>query len=86
MNKEQFVENFCLFLQSLNLNSDISNLETTTNLMESGYLDSLSMVEVIIFIENMIGEEISIENYQLSNFYTIEDIYNTFINNEKVNI
>lgn len=82
MQKEEFKQQFLTFLQSINLDQEVREIDNTTNLLEAGYIDSLNMVEMIIYLEEMTGEEIAIENYQLRNFYTIEGIYHTFIANK----
>ncbi|WP_073447001.1 MULTISPECIES: phosphopantetheine-binding protein [Streptomyces] len=46
-----------------------------SNLFELGILDSLAVVELIVFLEHLIGTEIVVENYRLESFHTLAGIH-----------
>lgn len=59
-------------------------IHETDNLLEHGYVDSLTLVDMIAFLEELVGHEIIIENYELRNFYTLESIYATFFQEDNI--
>ena len=59
-----------LFLEKLNI--EIASVET--DLMETGALDSLAFVELLLHLEQKFGIGISLENLELENFRSIASI------------
>jgi acyl carrier protein len=51
------------------------DINPTTNLLEYGYIDSLGIVEIIFYLEQMLGQRLAIEQYQPTDFYTLERMY-----------
>jgi acyl carrier protein len=45
------------------------------NLFTLGLVDSLRLVELIVFLEELTGQELPVENYSISSFYTINGLY-----------
>jgi acyl carrier protein len=45
------------------------------NLFALGLVDSLRLVELIIFLEKLTGQDLPVENYSISSFYTINNLY-----------
>ncbi|MFE1772806.1 phosphopantetheine-binding protein [Streptomyces sp. NPDC059008] len=62
------------FLSHLRPDADMAAVTSDSNLFELGILDSLAVVELIVFLERLIGAEIVIENYQLESFHTLAGI------------
>jgi len=58
------------FLQSLNL--EIPSPET--DLFETGVLDSLAFVELVLHLEQEFGVKITLEQVELDNFRSVERI------------
>jgi acyl carrier protein len=58
------------FPQKLNL--EVPAIET--DLVETGILDSLGLVDLMLHLEQEFGIEISIENLEIDNFRSIERI------------
>lgn len=84
MDQESFYQQFTARIQEMHPDKPIPNIQPTDNLYELGFIDSLNMVEVIIFLESMLGNPISIENFQIRNFYTMNSIFDTFFTKEIV--
>jgi len=83
MEREKFYELFLNYIKANNKNVKIDEIADKDNLFEMGYTDSLSMVKMIVFLEETLGREILLEKYELRNFYSMYDIYNTFFLVEK---
>ncbi|WP_460060571.1 acyl carrier protein [Streptomyces sp. YKOK-I1] len=45
------------------------------NLFVLGLIDSLRLVELIVFLEELSGQDIPVENYSISSFYTMNGLY-----------
>ena len=54
------------------LDTQISPVEA--DLIESGYLDSLTFVELILYLEQDLGARFSIDDLELDSFRSIEEI------------
>ena len=53
---------------------DFDILTEEVDLIESGFLDSLTFVELLVHIENKFGFEVSIEEIELDDFRSISSI------------
>lgn len=53
---------------------DVQIPSTSVDLIESGYLDSLLFVELLVFIEQKYGFEVSIEDIELDDFRSLSSI------------
>jgi len=58
------------------------SVELETNLWDSGLIDSFRTMELILFLEDQLGKEISVESNYLSNFYTIQAMYDSLVKSE----
>jgi acyl carrier protein len=45
------------------------------DLFTLGLVDSLRLVELIVFMEELTGREIPVENYSIASFYTLNNLY-----------
>ncbi|MBT2765874.1 phosphopantetheine-binding protein [Paenibacillus sp. ISL-20] len=59
-------------------------INETDNLLQFGYVDSLTLVDLINFLEQLVGHEIKIEEMDIRKFYTLESIYETFFQEIKI--
>jgi acyl carrier protein len=50
-----------------------------THLWESGYLDSFAIIKVVDYLEEVTGHEIPIEPGSLSSFFTLDRIYDAYV-------
>ncbi len=55
-----------------------TRLENDTPILESGLLSSLDVVELILFVENLRGEEIDVDAIQPEVLTNIDTIYDAF--------
>lgn len=78
MEQEKFNELFVEKIRVMHPGKAIESIQATDNLYELGLIDSLNMVEIIVFLESLLNHPISIENFQIRNFYTLDSIFNTF--------
>jgi len=69
-----------LFSEKLHIK--ISSVET--DLIETGALDSLALVELLLHLEQELGIKISLENLELKNFQSISSIAE-FVENSREN-
>lgn len=54
-------------------------IEPTTQLWEAGYLDSFGLVEMLSFLEELLGRRVEIGADDLPSFSTMEAIYRGFV-------
>jgi acyl carrier protein len=78
VSKNEFYQEFLKFLRELNEGKEIQSINESDNLIELGCIDSLSLVSTVMFLEELLGEEIALEKHELRSFYTMENMYNTF--------
>jgi methoxymalonate biosynthesis acyl carrier protein len=45
------------------------------DLFTLGLVDSLRLVELIVFMEELTGREIPVEDYSIASFYTLNNLY-----------
>lgn len=72
---EQFAVLFKSFLAELKPDVAVAALGPRDNLFDAGALDSLSMTRVVVFLEDLLDEEIDLELLTIDNFATIEAIF-----------
>lgn len=59
------------------LNSvDISNIDENKSLIESGIVDSMTYVNILLELEESLNIEIDFENVDLSSIVSIKGLYN----------
>jgi acyl carrier protein len=83
MNSENFYKSLQEFLKERRSNGKTNHISEKDNLFDLGYIDSLNVVELILFIEEKTGKEIPIENYTPRTFHTMKQIFDTFFDNEE---
>ena len=83
ISKEKFkneIEKFLLNHPS-NSEQEISAIDFNTNLWDSGLVDSFRIMELILFLEDLLNQEVSIENNFITNFHTVDKMYNSLVLN-----
>lgn len=73
MDKETFYNQFKNELEII-LEKDLDSLRSTDSLLDLG-LDSLNLVHLIVYIEELLEIELPIEEYSFNNFSTLDNIY-----------
>ncbi len=79
MSEEDFRKAFVELLHELNSELGDREPELDTHLWREEFLNSLSMLEVVVFVEDLMGVEISPGADFLSAFATMRDIHQTFL-------
>ena len=75
---DEFFAALVVFLRTLK--PEIETVpEPTTHLWAEGYIDSLGMLELVFFLEEMLGSQIPLEGDFLPTFFTMDAIYATYI-------
>lgn len=54
-------------------------IQPTDHLVQRGFVNSLILAELIVFVENVSGKEIDVEDFRLDSFSTIEKIYRNHV-------
>jgi acyl carrier protein len=54
-------------------------IDSGANLFDLGYLDSLHMVELVLFLEEMLGISIELERLDPRAFHTTQRMYEAFV-------
>ena len=79
MDRRTFNQAFTTFIAQANPDKQIGQIPESENLWDLGYIDSLRMVDLLMFLENTLGTEIQIENHPPQVFHTFDAIYETFV-------
>lgn len=77
--REEFVREFGAWVKELNPDIDPSELRADENLFDAGVLDSFSVLRVIMFVEQLRGAEVDLEEANIESFSSLDRIYETFI-------
>jgi acyl carrier protein len=77
MTYEQFIEQTRSFIAK-RAKVQQQNIQADTHLIGSGYVDSLLLTELIIFVEDLLDCTIEIEDFRISHFETIKSIYENY--------
>ncbi|MGH9087532.1 MAG: hypothetical protein ACRDYZ_05385 [Acidimicrobiales bacterium] len=54
-------------------------IEPSTQLWDAGYLDSFGLIETLTLLEELLGHPIEIGADDLSSFFTMKDVYQSFV-------
>jgi len=84
MKREALYKSLQEFLKERRPDVKCEHIHEKDNLFDLGYIDSLNVVELILFIEEKIGREIPIENYTPRTFHTMKQIFDTFFDGEAI--
>ncbi len=58
--------------------SGIETLDDQTPILDSGILSSLDVVELVLFIESLRGEEVDVDDIEPESLTTVDTLYETF--------
>jgi acyl carrier protein len=79
MDSTEFFDKFKGFLAEFDPGLELEVLTPETHLWAEGYLDSFAMLSVAAFIEDEIGRELALNPDTLSDFFTIERMYQAYV-------
>jgi acyl carrier protein len=77
--RQEFYRVFSEFLIKLPSGHELPSPDPETHLWMAGYLDSLAMLEVVSFLEDLAGREIELRGDFLPNFFTMRSIYDSYV-------
>lgn len=76
--EDEFYDRFRAFLRDHR--PDLAgDIEPSTQLWEAGYLDSFALIETLSLLEELVGHPIEIGADDLPSFFTMKDIYESFV-------
>lgn len=75
MEQQQFVDLMTAYLRSKRPDADSQALTPDASLWDLGYLDSVSMVELIMFVEGLLGGNVTLDTSDVRSFGSIRAVY-----------
>lgn len=75
MSEQEFYEKFVALLKEIRPIEGLDRLQPDTHLWATGHLDSLAVLEVIFFLEGLVGRELQLSGDFLPTFFTMRSIY-----------
>ncbi|MGF1431309.1 hypothetical protein [Kitasatospora sp. LaBMicrA B282] len=78
MTREQFYEKFTALLQEVKPYQG-EDPQPTSRLWEEGYVDSLALLDIVAFLEDLVGHEIDLTGDAITNFYTMKAMYDGYL-------
>ncbi|MNW37831.1 D-alanine--poly(phosphoribitol) ligase subunit 2 [compost metagenome] len=82
MEKIQFFNELKRYLIERNL-TNVTEIEEDSDLIRTGIVDSFSLTELILFIEDLTGHEIPVDDFEVDSIRSFNAIYNTFFCNHR---
>ena len=79
MRRHEFYDAFAPYLRNLASGRHTTELQPDTHLWAAGYLDSISVLDVLSFLETLTGREVVLEGEFLPTFFTMESIFETYV-------
>jgi len=78
MDRSTFIETLTGYLQQINPDREVSSVAPDANLHDAGLIDSLRMVELVLFLEKATGRPIPVERHEPRVFHTLDKMYAAF--------
>lgn len=78
MDKHSFFESVLNFFKK-HTKIDIKQIDSDTDFIKSGIVDSLLLTEFIIFIEDLLNIDINIDEFEIAKFNTIDNVYKNYV-------
>jgi acyl carrier protein len=75
MEQQQFVDLMTEYFRGKYPDADAQALTPGASLWDLGFLDSVSMVELIIFVEGLLGGNVTLDTSNVRSFGSIQAIY-----------
>jgi hypothetical protein len=79
MEEQRFVAQMTEYLRNKRPEADGSALTPEANLWDLGYLDSVSMVELVWFVENLLGGNVLLDTSDVRSFGSIQAVYDNHV-------
>ncbi|MEV7339971.1 acyl carrier protein [Streptomyces sp. NPDC093544] len=78
MLRDQFYEKFIALLQEVKP-FEGPDPQPTSRLWEEGYVDSLTLLDIVTFLEDLVGREVDLTGDAITNFYTMKAMYDGYL-------
>jgi acyl carrier protein len=78
MKRELFVEHLTRFIEEKN-EFEIEHLSNELNLIESGLIDSFMIIELILYVEELLEAPVETENLKVENISSIDRMCDYFL-------
>ncbi|XVQ07060.1 hypothetical protein ACQP1W_31035 [Spirillospora sp. CA-255316] len=75
MERDVFYRTMTEFIHGLTEESGGETVAADDNLFDNGYLSSLAVVQVMVFLEQLSGGSLDPERYDLESFSTLDRLY-----------
>ncbi|MFJ8495603.1 hypothetical protein ACIRBZ_45840 [Streptomyces sp. NPDC094038] len=79
MDPDEFYIAFRELIQRMKPHLDTTALTPDTHLWATGFVDSISLLEIVEFIEDLVGHEIELGGEFLQNFTTMRGIHESYL-------
>jgi hypothetical protein len=79
MEQQQFVDVLTQYLRTKRAGIDGTLLTPEANLWELGFVDSVSMVELILFVEGILGDDVMLDVTDVRSFGSVQAIYDNHV-------
>ncbi|MEU2234633.1 MULTISPECIES: hypothetical protein [Streptomyces] len=78
MTRDEFYARFTALLQEVKP-FEGPDPEPTSRLWEEGYVDSLALLDIVSFLEDLAGHEIDLSGDAITHFYTMRAMYDGYL-------
>ena len=78
MTRQEFYDGLTDYFCRCHPERQIDKITDTENLFDAGYIDSLTVVDLILTIQDMLDIEVTIGNHTVGSFHNMRRIYDTF--------
>lgn len=78
MDESSFYAALARYLRDTNPNADVTDVSPDANLFDLGLIDSLRMVELVIFVEDALACRIPVEKHPPRVFHSMRRIFDAF--------
>lgn len=79
MDKQQFLVVMREYLGGKRPEANAAALTLGSSLWETGFVDSVSMVELILFVEQLLGADVTLDTGDVRSFGSIQAIYDNHV-------
>ena len=79
LDRAEFTSRFGEFVASIDPDRSLATVGPDDNLFDAGVLDSFTVVKVIVFLEELVGEPIDLQEASIESFASLNSIYATFV-------
>ena len=79
LDRAEFTSRFGDFIAAIDEERSVTTVGPDDNLFDAGVLDSFTVVKVIVFLEELVGRPIDLQDASIESFASLNSIYTTFV-------